>query len=497
MHSDDSINISTINTVAQTSDFIKVQSLGFGAYGTVASYIYNGFDPTLLALSSTKQPGGTIVIKMFHHDKVDMHEVRNVSYLSQGLLPRESLRYPQQAIINLEGKICIASELIQHGVNQSSDLEKFLSDMSNHLGFFSGKFQIEAAKYALQGFAQAIVTAQQQLHSVGLLHLDTALRNFLVTQPQLVNGAIKFSAKISDFGLSGKYNEQGKYERAYLNLPQQDLLLPYSMLNQETLIKTLDPNTNTAKITFTIHTDIFSRKAALMEMLIVWLGHQRENILAVDMRVDKNNPHLIIPRENAGDYFHQRHSLGGDKPGDEYLLQKYLENVSNVTVLEIVKGNPRAAMVREFLDAYKPYLTTMPNRDLSIAAIETQDMALFQQAHDRYQATLSSGLSEQHLASLLPVNAVDAWYQDEMDTDDEMRWSDDAPHTPSNHANPYLQNNKMLLDNSSTLFAKTPNTVSKKTANPYQQNPSVLQRGYLAPEDDTKRSDNQKTPRKR
>jgi len=389
------------------SDMTFTKPLGEGQFGRVSLYVYNGNTPDILNLTTTRQAGGLLMVKEFKEGDVesadamlaynaDKNEKNNIQYLVGKQKPHEQKHYPDYRVVKAGNKELILGEIISYGVDnenklQTSDMEKFMQGLAQNMNFKSANtVQMEGLQWLLQGFMASIVRAQHQLNMNGMLHLDTACRNFMITMPNINDGALDFNAKIIDLGLSHIMNAEGKYHTIVAK--GSKLVLPLLYMSQNCFlpekIKDADGNEQ-IKREFSIHSDIFSRKVATMEMLAFLLGKKLKDFCQLDA---------------SKDWQMQRKTMN-----DTQVLQSYFSKIKEL-VNALENNDMRKIIVSEFINNYQAYLTTMPTVLLTVKEMLQSDLELFNSASNRYRDKLkneSIHTPAEMMAAVMPgVNAA-------------------------------------------------------------------------------------------
>lgn len=429
---------------AELAQFQRVKLLGQGEFGLVSLYSYTGDDPQIVSLTNTGKSGGLLIVKEFKEAAINTDEIKKnviarlgelsgqtlefwinndikrikadnqlaieadrsekstINYLASTHRQGEEASYPLSSVIQAGDKTWIIAQVISYGINVhhepvSSDLEKFMQSLSTNMSFASDNPAAMAGlERMLNSFTASLVSAQHHLNSKGVLHMDTAIRNFLVCQPEIKEGELTFGLKICDFGLSKIMSDTGK--AALINEVGSPVKLPILYMNNEMFLQQRmeEGGKQYVKREFSVHTDIFSRKVAIMEMLGTLAGMNfKESFL-----------------QNR-DYLNSRRGMS-----DTNVLEIYLNSVKQAALALTVKkdeqGNIinrvndwRSQIILDFITSYEPYLTRVPDSKLGKEEALAADFKSFSESAATHQALLSKKPSikaEDMLAAIMPTS---------------------------------------------------------------------------------------------
>lgn len=439
-------------------DLKEKKELSSGAQGVAFRAKYTGDDPKLKAMTSENEQHYVVIKEV---KIVEGEEISNLGALSAfrqessivRQLPTTSPYIARGAVIRMNGEEGIASELISYTAGPkgpiSSDASKYLPAFSAATKFKGKKGSDRAAlkqglTQILAGFANSIHQAQHDMHQAHLLHLDTALRNFMIDRPTIDDGKLKFNLRMIDFGQSRQmsdpkfgyatiaFNAQERMpyyasdQRAILGdtldknyslaLKTDDTIpkpgeiyvrltetgdLEYTLLNHHngkistdkiekqaldkllkdkeiTLsspfsIKDIDPLLphilKAAKIknqlaktrTFSVHTDIFAKKCALLEMVGALMRKDLSDVLS----------------EKIGESFGKTNFRA--KISDEEALKLFVEHAKE-HIKNLSKSDPRRKLLSAFIKSFEKYLTSTPSQDMNLEEITKQDNKAFHHA---------------------------------------------------------------------------------------------------------------------
>jgi len=178
--------------------------------------------------------------------------------------------------------------------------------------------------------------AQYQLHILGILHLDTAPRNFVLKSIN-ANTDITISLKIIDFGLSQPFTET--FSNFQYNINEEMILFDLTRLDNATLINFNQLVTNsTMKVS--IYTDFFAMKATIIEIFGLFLGMESADIFGNVLEGNWEEAVVMMT--------------------DEERLTICLNNVEK-KAQELKKNDSRGEIVQDLISLYNPYLTAIIN----------------------------------------------------------------------------------------------------------------------------------------
>lgn len=341
----------------------------------------------------------TIINEKIQAHRTYQNEVEIVSHIQQVQDGMQSL-FAKGAVIMLEdGSLIIASELVYHTMDDAgfhtTNLENYLKMFREayiQKGDINNKQQalknVKSAglEYALieilQQFGAGIHRAQRQLHELKLLHLDTHGGNFMIGAPEiLADGKLNLPLKIIDFGLSKKMTEAGEIR---FDVPSDNTreLIP-ERYDRSAKFTSTDDATGKLYYVRSIHTDLYTKKIALMEMLLTLAGETFDKLLAESTRHTYNSSF----RKNLT---------------DEEALQIYMHNLMHY-LNALPKEHPFKNVLTIYALQMTPYLTAMPNRTAALSTIIEEDNQFFNQAMTNTELQLIE--YRQSLAEI-PENAV-------------------------------------------------------------------------------------------
>lgn len=377
------------------SDFECVKELGRGEAGRADLYKYVGSNGEIKQYTANDM----VVVKSYLNG-VDWKEVTNIQYMNSRESAESANFYPKQNAILMDGKVKIISEWVSYGDNKSSDLNKFAFDLGNNLNFNPFEVALLAAQVFFHDMSKAIVENSYFFHShLELIHFDLAARNVVVAAPYVTAHELIFKAKNTDVGLSSPIGE-GSHTFVY---PEKEKpKLPYINSSSEIAVNTIChlENAETAhanessdklerqkfgKQTVTPFTDIFARKATIFEMLGSFMGYPGEHILFIKGAL--NAQQMIDCRKEMT---------------DEDVLNNYFENAKSYA-LRLMKRDGaydgRGEAVFTFLNHFKSYLTSMPDRSLPYLEASKNDHDFFMTHYAGYRE-----LKREYLVDCTPMD---------------------------------------------------------------------------------------------
>jgi serine/threonine protein kinase len=375
---------SRTSIAANAKNFIFVKELGKGAFATVGLYQYSGKDPIITQLCA--ESGGYLAIKRPQttsafkdkaqeasrqiEQQIDANEKMITATLQSADPAAKNSPYVRGVNLAIDGTHCIALEFVAYKDKQSkkpksSDLENFLTDtiydLRHDLTSSSKKPALGLAQM-LNSFVVSMKTGLDALHDKGILHLDFAARNCLVSAAEVKDNQLNFSVKVADYGLSRLLPTSGSVP--VVNASR----MAVHIMDQETL------TTKQASI----KADIFSLKIALLETLSLMIGKSLSDVTVLK-DIDNTDPKA---------FFLKRLNLT-----DEEVLKTYLENF-NQLVSGLDKEDMRVPLVKSFVQSFQTYLTSMPPSGLSTAETRKQDSALFTSAVAQHAEKIQQALGE-------------------------------------------------------------------------------------------------------
>lgn len=424
----ESRNTSSGDGVVIDPKFFRIigDPLGSGAFGTVFLCQYDGSHPDVLKLCDINK---MVAVKYFTSGNIDQAELANVkaiyersiSTFTAEMAPLFSLDSPrlrdnpeqqeqqlsaldeavdkkiaefrENVVVSLPMKsnrgdvVGVVSPLVAYAYTPqktySSDLQDYLIDVATSLPYLKkGSDELrnptqktlgEDVAISLAQLSSAMLKGQEQLHAIGMLHNDTAARNFLVSAIKRngVGDIISFDVKLADPGLSGVMAENG------LMPVDATRNVPIRYLNRS-VIETRY---------YDIYSDIYSLKAALIEN--------------VGLLQRKMHPDVLCqqPGESANDFFNFRFQ----KTDNEALLH-FLSNVQHgLSTLSPAVAN----QIATFINYYHDFMTTMPPANLSLKEVHAFTTNQLQQCNQRlWQHLLNAKISECQKHSLPPIDLI-------------------------------------------------------------------------------------------
>lgn len=187
---------------------------------------------------------------------------------------------------------------------------------------------------------------QAALHRAGVLHLDSAPRNFMLSKPKFdqQGNLISLSAKIIDYGLSKKSIEGG-VDLSYMGAKMPVLILDEKGLNE---------------FKGNISSDLFAIKTSMICMACFALGMEKDGEV---LFFNDSNAKVSIAEARRHDVYEgpvNADGIGLIAPygDDTKALKAYLDNAK-----EIVSTSKNVVVAEEaklFLQCYEDYLLKMP-----------------------------------------------------------------------------------------------------------------------------------------
>ncbi|MGE3920614.1 MAG: protein kinase [Gammaproteobacteria bacterium] len=333
----------------QTQDRLKnlgfrhIEELGKGQFGIVSLYQYKGSDEAIKQLCDSN---GRIAIKVFN--QVDENELQIAEHFQTvGRTEGEASLYNvTKPLKDGDQLIGILSQYIAYDNSpknpKASDLQAFIKDVARD------EFEPKIGKAFRSDLAMnmnQLMTSMQEgqnaLHDIGVIHLDTSTRNYLLNKAEIDDkGRPVFSVTIADYGLSKVITENEDF--AVIDGPT----LPSRWMDFDSIFKS----------TATVRTDLFALKASMMGMIGLVLGQEQEkDVLAL-----------------GGDFLDLRSTSYRD---DNATLMKYLQNVEEL--INTCKDDYKKKELQTLVDCFKPFLTSMPEPSLSSAEACQADNQLF------------------------------------------------------------------------------------------------------------------------
>ncbi|WP_172597015.1 protein kinase [Legionella spiritensis] len=369
----------SINTTSDSSiDYGRLESLGFfrvetngvlgkGAFGSVELFEYRGDQ-----FKSLCDEKGRVAVKF--QSNPDKNELLIAEHLSKNLLKGElsgeKARCNQTAPLEDEAGflgIVTAYEYYArtvHGEEQevSRDLLQFLRPKKPPLEHedpdIERAFQ-ENPAIMLSQIASSMHSSQEALHQVSVLHVDTALRNFMVNATWDEQGnLIAIQSKIVDYGLS-KIVE--KNENVYDF--SHGARWPVKHFNQESLDNGV----------LSIKTDLHALRLAMIGM--VGLASSSDPTHIEEDFIKFKYPDV---EESIPDFANKRVNVS-----DEAYLKILLTKIRDVVDMQCDNNPEKKAELYLFLDCYEDYLLSLPDtHDFSEA--QRLDREKLHEANNRF-----------------------------------------------------------------------------------------------------------------
>ena len=191
-------------------DFKFIRELGTGEFGAVELFQYVGDNEDIKKLCNDR---GEIGIKF--QTVIDINEAEMGTKLLDYAKahPQQKLLYNLIMPLKQEDKIvAILTNPIFYNKNESANLQGFLKKFLANSGANSEQSTSpwitafnSGLSITLSQLASSMYAGQEAMHDAGVLHIDTACRNFLMLSPQFDNNGniVNISVLISDFGISG------------------------------------------------------------------------------------------------------------------------------------------------------------------------------------------------------------------------------------------------------------------------------------------------------
>ncbi len=354
------IKAKTHEDILRDNGFVRVGNANIGAGGDCGFYKYVGSEPRF----QEKFNDEMIFIKFAKNDaKQDtIITTNNEIDIIQSVFEKadrkdnETLYRPEIIVADLEGAKFIMNECVFYDkTNQlKSDLEQFVlergsvdSDMP--MNEIDGKF--------LDKIFTGIVNAQSKLHADFVIHLDTALRNYMMAENE--------QEKIIDFGLSKKIDPTTGV--ALNDGALRSISTPSVYYYDQASLQGLGNKEGPTGVS--LRTDVFSRKIAMIEAMALYAG---------------------LPAKGRGSavteiFFKGMPRLEQVKHSDEARLAHYVTNLQAYVNENLADNDPRLAIINEKIQHYREYLTTMPPLQTPLLSVSRQDTANFQATNDPSQ----------------------------------------------------------------------------------------------------------------
>lgn len=363
------------------SQLKMIDELGKGEFGMVLLCAYEGNDPAILHFAKENKNGAKMVaVKLL--TKEDPNEDAVMSFLEK--LPKDNSVLDVVPKSAMAGKLRVMENVaFDESDHHAFNLKRFLAMHASHLGVSSPpSLQGVELKSALNQLFQQVTYTQDQLHCAGILHFDTAPRNFLVTSD--------LKLKIIDFGFSQTTLTSSGGEHPY----RSGIIAPISIMDQGAF-----------QWKAGIRTDIFARKMAMFEMLALAAGQSnldkptmtygdltanekeffsehalteavKQKLFKEDLKQKLMFKVDVADSDELNSQQWQYLRRKSTEKNDEYYLQKTFENVR---VMIDANDEPEVRnQLHEVLVKYQAYLTSMPSVNLADAyQIKEADKMLF------------------------------------------------------------------------------------------------------------------------
>jgi serine/threonine protein kinase len=402
--------------------FLTKSSIGKGKFGEVLLCFYRGEDENINDLS--KHSGSLVAVKKINRTidssklgtysdaeikkakrelngclKCDKNEKDIIKHLNSLNIPQSERKYLQAEIVKDTHDSCIVLEYCYYSYKKgnliSRNVGDFLCEVSANFKNWESCQEAEAYGFRmmLNGLITSMVQAQNQLHQNNILHGDTAARNFMVAPISVTEDNILFFTKIIDFGLSSRLDDHGACHFLY-DITQEHIPWPIYISDTQTLnnVQNLDPNSK--MFASSIHHDLFSMKATILEVLGYYMGMKGTQVFDI----------------GATDKTYTSWRQRALKMNDRERLTIYLNTIEQFAGSLSNKKDVRGTLVKEILDVYRPYLTyvTPPSPSLTLTQIIKEQGDIFAKCQDVYrQKFLQNTENRKHqprevLYSILP-----------------------------------------------------------------------------------------------
>ncbi len=332
--------------------FEKIRVLGFGNFGKVILYKYEGQDPRIKSLCDEF---GRIAVKL--SDPINEQEVLIAQHICKSQVENSTIDLSSINMTNVvedrDGIIgiltqyeCYTDTQQGHPYEVSANLELFLRNTfhANNIVFQTGPEILSVVRQNYSIFlgqiASSMYQAQNQLHQLSLLHLDTATRNYLTkTEVDETGNLIAIKVKINDYGQS------------YILGPDETF---GTFVNpDEAPIKWIDHH-GFWKQRPSILTDLFAQKTAIIGMM---------GLTLIECLKEGQVLRRPVPSPNET---------------DQEVLTHYLNYIKELANAQ--KSLQKKRELALFISCYEQYLTTMPDTPDFWQAQE-QDIQLFLHAN--------------------------------------------------------------------------------------------------------------------
>lgn len=439
--------------------------LGSGAFGTVFLCQYDGSHPDVLKLCDVNK---MVAVKYFTSGQVDQAELANVKAIYERSIntftaelaanfPLDSPRtrdnpdkqeerlgaldeaveerlneFKKNVVVSLPMKsnrgevVGVVSPLVAYAYTPqktySSDLQDFLTDVSTSLPYLSAgsdelrdvtqKTLGNNVAISLAQFTSAMLKGQDQLHTIGMLHNDTAARNFLVSAIERngLGDIVSVDVALADPGLSGVMKEDG-------TMPVDTTRnVPFRYLSRSVL--------DTRQ--YDIYSDIYALKASLIENLGFLEQKMNSDVLCHQ------------PGESSNDFFNFRF-----QKNDNEALSHYLNHVQRgLSMMTPAIAN----QVATYINYYHDFMTIMPPANLKMEEVRAFTINQLQQCNQMlWHHTLQAKMAECQKSTEPPIDLI----QDTLLTIQRLKTLDVTPafkQTPAYKLAQRIKSSEDLLD---------------------------------------------------
>jgi hypothetical protein len=329
-----------MKTAMENMGLKLVKPVKSGVTGDIGVYHYTGNDPNIKKMTDAK---GYLIVKSIittkdandnnHAVQSFRNEVANINILNQAENINRSTHRPLSMSCDLgNGTTIILNECVWHDANKMKcmDMDQHLRELGE-----SVKSDRSVDKFAL---CQQILQLLKGTHDVnnelvacGLLHLDWAPRNFVITE----NG----EPKGIDFATSLQMNRIG-----FTNpTPDQKFNTRPLGYNQAALQH---------DGAFNMHTNLFNFRTSMLEALASLMNLSR-----------KETDSLYFPNRFLPPLQKRMSQLA--KYTDEHRIDILLDNI-NATAIELRnRGDIRGQMVQVLMEQCRPYLANSSYQEMS------------------------------------------------------------------------------------------------------------------------------------
>ncbi len=354
-HEDLVLPKSVVRLTARLDEFVVSDSkpLGIGKTSEPILVRYTGSDPNI------KKFGTDLVLKRTHRQAEKssrpfqhslQYEVENIDAINEQF-PKVQ---PQQVIIgasiDLSSAEGIETAIIMPLISYSAEAKPANAYQYLNLAVHNSDPEFSRTRIAntLNDFIHNIQSAVQELHGLGYLHLDGALRNYML-QHTKKEGAGEFAFKLIDLGLSRPIVVE-KGLATLLPIEQ-----PLTILDKRALY--LENGARRVSIV----TDLFQMRCMMLEMVGLAVGLSQNEILGLKDKEGKEIP--------LRGYEKARRAYASD---DELLVCLTNNLIHYLKKRELFEEKAQPLLI--WLNAYHPYMTQLPAYTLE--EISTKEGAL-------------------------------------------------------------------------------------------------------------------------